>query len=79
MKTFSTGSLLYFVQNLRVIASESEEEFDLCPSNVDAGVKESNTFDILEIISYFRSDPFTLIDLYIPSNPYKIALHYWLC
>ena len=29
--------------------------------------------DILEIISYFRSDPFTLIDLDIPTNFYMIA------
>ena len=30
-------------------------------------------FDILEIISYCRSDPFTLIDLELPTNFYMIA------
>ena len=29
--------------------------------------------DILEIISSFRSDPFTLIDLELPTNFYMIA------
>ena len=29
--------------------------------------------DILEIISYCRSDPFTLIDLELPVNSYMIA------
>ena len=29
--------------------------------------------DILEIISYYRSDPFTLINIYLPVNSYKIA------
>ena len=29
--------------------------------------------DILEIIPDFRSDPFTLIDLYLPTNSYMIA------
>ena len=33
----------------------------------------SNTMYILEIISYCRSDPFTLIDLYLPSNSYMVA------
>ena len=28
--------------------------------------------NILEIISYFRSDPFTLIDLELPGNSYMI-------
>ena len=29
--------------------------------------------DILEIISYFRSDPFTLIEIELPANSYMIA------
>ena len=29
--------------------------------------------DILEIISDYRSDTFTLIDLYLPTNSYMIA------
>ena len=39
MQTFSSDSPLNSVQNLPVIASESEEEFDFSPSNVVAGVK----------------------------------------
>ena len=34
MQTFYSDSPLNSVQNLPVIASESEEEFDLSPSNV---------------------------------------------
>ena len=34
---------------------------------------ESNTLDFLEIISYCRSNPFTLIDLEFLSNSYMIA------
>ena len=49
-----------------MIASENEEEFDFSLSNVVVGVHKSNTLDILEKISYFRSDPFTLIDLELP-------------
>ena len=56
-----------------MIASESEEEFDFSPSNVSAGVQKSDTLDILEIILDFRSDPFTLIDLYLPTNSHRIA------
>ena len=63
MQTFSSDSPLNSVQNLPMIASESEEEFDLSPSNVVASVQISNNLDILEKISDFRSDPFTLIDL----------------
>ena len=47
----SSDSPLNYVQNLLVIASESEEEFDFSPSNVDVGAKISNKLDILEIIS----------------------------
>ena len=38
-----------------------------------AGVNISNYLDILEIISYFRSDTFTLIYPYLPTNSYMIA------
>ena len=48
MQTFSSNSPLNSVQNLPVIASEIEEEFDFYPSNISAGVKISNTLDILE-------------------------------
>ena len=73
MQTFSSDSLLNYVQKLPVIASKSEEEFDLSPSNVVDGVHICNTLDILEIISYCRSDLFTLIYLDIPTNSYNIA------
>ena len=64
MQTFSTDSfILYFLQSFAVIVSENEEEFDFSISNVVAGVQKSNTLDVLEEISYFRSDPFTLIDI----------------
>ena len=48
MQTFSSDSPLNSEQNSPVIASESEEEFDLSPYNVVAGVHISNTLDILE-------------------------------
>ena len=73
MQTFSSDSLLNSVQNLPVIASGSEEEFDFSPFNVVAGVQISNKLDILEKISYFRSYPFALLDLYLPTNSYRIA------
>ena len=41
MQTFSSGSPLNYVQNLPVIASENEGEFDFSPSNVAASVKIS--------------------------------------
>ena len=74
MQKFSSDSpIINYVHSLPVIASESEKEFDFSPSNVVAGVQISNTLDILEIISYCRSDPFTLIDVEIPTNSYMIA------
>ena len=73
MQTFSIDSPLNSVQNLPVIASESEEKFDFSPSNVAAGVKICNTLDILEEISYYRSDSFSPLDLYLPSNSCRIA------
>ena len=48
MQTFTDDFPLNFVQNLLVIASESEEKFDFSPSNVSAGVKICDTLDILE-------------------------------
>ena len=44
MQAFSSDSPLNSVQNLSVIASESEEEFDFSPSIV--GVNISNNLDI---------------------------------
>ena len=73
MQTFSSDSLLNSMQSLPVIASENEEEIDFSPSNVVVGVLISNTLDNLEIISDCRSDPFTLIDLELPTNSYMIA------
>ena len=73
MQTFSSDSPLNSVQNLPVIASESEEEFDFSPSKFAADVNISNTLDILEKISYFMSDPFAFLDLYLPVNSYSIA------
>ena len=49
-KSSSIDFPLNYVQNLPVIASESEEKFDFSPSNVAAGVKICNTLDILEKI-----------------------------
>ena len=72
MQKFSSdSSILNYVRSLPMIASENEEEFDF--SNDVAGVKKSNTLDILEIISDFRSDPFTLIDLDLLANSYMIS------
>ena len=53
-KSSSNDFPLNFVQNLPVIASESEEKFDFSPSNVIVGVKICNTLDILEEISYYQ-------------------------
>ena len=50
MQTFIGDFPLNSVQNLLVIASESEEKFDFSPSNVAAGVKICNTLYILEEI-----------------------------
>ena len=73
MLTFSSDSPLNSVQNFLVIASESEEEFDFSPSNVASSVHISNIFDILEKISYFKSDSFSLLDLDLLANSYRIA------
>ena len=50
MQTFTGDFPLNYVQNLPVIASESEEKFDFSPSTFAAGVKICNNFDILEKI-----------------------------
>ena len=68
MQTLSSVSPLNYVQNLRVTASENEDEFNFSPYNGCYDVKISNYLDILEIISYFKSNPFTLIDLELPTN-----------
>ena len=58
MQTFTDDFPLNSMQNLPVIASESEEKFDFYPSNVAAGVKICNTLDIFEKISDYKSDQF---------------------
>ena len=45
----------------------------ISPSNIVVGVQISNTLDILEKISDCMSDPFALLDLYLPANSYRIA------
>ena len=56
-----------------MISPGKGEEFDFSVSNDVAGVHISNSLDILEIISYCSSDPFTLIVLDLPTNSYMIA------
>ena len=51
MQTFTGDFPLNSVQNLLVIASESEEKFDFSSANVAASVQICNTLDILEKIS----------------------------
>ena len=71
MQKFSSDySIINSVHSLAVIPPGKGEEFDFSVSNDVAGVQISNSLDILEIISYFRSDPFTLIylDLLVNSN-----------
>ena len=53
MQTFTGDFPLNSLQNLPVIASESEEKFDFSSSNVVAGVQICDTLDILEEISDF--------------------------
>ena len=60
MQTFIGDFPLNFVQNLPVIAFESEEKFYFSPSNVAAGVQICDTLDILEKISDYQSDPFCI-------------------
>src|SRR5713226_5498027 len=73
MQTFTGDFPLNSVQNLLVIASESEEKFDFSPSNVAAGVQICKKLDILEEISYYKSDTFAPHDLYLPTKSCRIA------
>ena len=73
MQTFTDDFPLNSVQNLPVIASKSEEEFDFSLSNVTTGVQICNILDILEEISDYHSDPFAPLDLDLPGNSYRIA------
>ena len=74
MQKFSSySSVLNSVHSLQVIVSKNEEEFDFSISNVVVGVQKSNTLDVLEETSDFRSDPFTLFDLELPTISYMIA------
>ena len=73
MQTFTSDFSLNYVQNVPVIASESEDKFDFSPSNVVSGVKICDNLDILEEISYYQSDPFAPHDLYFPANSYRIT------
>ena len=72
-KSSSSDFPLNFVQNSPVVASKSEEKFDLSPSNVVVGVKICNTLDILEELSNYQSDPFIPHDIYLPTNSCRIA------
>ena len=63
------------MQNLPVIASESEEKFDFYPSNVAAGVKICDTLDILEEILDYQSDPFAPHDLDFRANSSNDCMH----
>ena len=72
-KLFSDSSIINYVHSLPMISPGKGEEFDFSVSNGVAGVQISNSLDILEIISDCRSDPFTLIDLKLPTNSYMIA------
>ena len=69
----SDSSIINFVHSLPVISPGKGEEFHLYVSNNVAGVQKGDSLDFLEEISYFRSGPFTLIDLYILTNSYIIT------
>ena len=56
-----------------MVSSENEEDFDFSISNVVFGVYKINALYFLEEISYFRIDPFTLLDIDLPANSYMIA------
>ena len=73
MQTFTGDFPLNFVQNLPVIASESEEKFDFSPSNVATSVQICKNMNILEEISDYKSDKFSPHDLYLPAKSYRIA------
>ena len=61
------------MQSLPVKSQGAKEKFDSSLSNHAVGVQKSDTLYILEEISDFRSDPFTLIDLVLPTNSYMSA------
>ena len=73
MQTFTDDFPLNSMQNLPVIASESEEKFDFSSANVAAGVKICKKLDILEEISDYKSDTFAPHDLDLPTNSCRIA------
>ena len=73
MQTFTGDFPLNSVQNLLVIASESEEKFDFSPSNIAAGVKICDSLDILEEIIDYQSEPLAPHALYLPANSCRIA------
>ena len=75
MQTFTSDFSLNYVQNLLVIASESEENFDFSPSNVATGVKICDTLDILEEISDYQSDPFAPHDLVFLAKFLQYCMH----
>ena len=66
MQTFTGDFPLNSVQNLPVIASESEEKFDFSSANVAASVQIYKNMDILEEISDYKSDTFAPHDLDLP-------------
>ena len=73
MQTFTGDFPLNSVQNLPVIASESEEKFDFSSSNVASGVQICKNLDIFEEISDYKSDTFTPHDLDLSANSCRIA------
>ena len=70
----SDSSILNYMQSFPGKAQRAEEKFSSFLSNHVVGVKKSDTLDALEEISYFRSDPFTLIDLELPTNSYGFEI-----
>ena len=73
MQTLSSDFPLNFVQNIPIIASESEEKFDISPSNVAAGVKICKNLDILKEISDYKSETFSPHYLYLLVKSCRIA------
>ena len=73
MQTFTGVFPLNSMQNLPVIASESEENFDFSSSNVAAGVKICNNLVIFGKISDYQIYPFDPHDLDLPANSNRIV------
>ena len=73
MQTFTGVFPLNSMQNLPVIASESEEIFEFSSSNVVAGVQICKKLDILEEISDYKSGTFSPHDLDLPTKSCRIA------